>query len=75
MVPELMQNEMTGERIAAETARLLDDAAERGKMKEELARVAALLSGDGRRRKRCDRPRGGCKWNGCWRICSEDGRE
>ncbi len=46
VVPELMQDEMTGERLAAETARLLDDAGERGKMKEELARVAALLSGE-----------------------------
>lgn len=47
VVPELMQDEMTGERLAAETARLLDDANERGKMKEELARVAGLLSGTG----------------------------
>ena len=39
-----MQNEMTGERLAAETARLLENAAERAKMKEELAAVAALLS-------------------------------
>jgi lipid-A-disaccharide synthase len=46
-VPELMQKAMTGERIAAETARLLDDATERAKMKEELARVSALLSGPG----------------------------
>lgn len=47
IVPELMQDEMTGERLAAETARLLDDADQRGKMKEELARVASSLSGDG----------------------------
>jgi lipid-A-disaccharide synthase len=47
VVPELMQGEMTGERLAAETARLLNDAGERGKMKEELARVASLLSGNG----------------------------
>jgi lipid-A-disaccharide synthase len=47
VVPELMQDEMTGERLAAETAHLLDDASERGKMREELARVAALLSGNG----------------------------
>jgi lipid-A-disaccharide synthase len=46
IVAELMQSEMTGERLAAETARLLDDARERGKMKEELARVAFLLSGN-----------------------------
>ncbi|MGA2711860.1 MAG: lipid-A-disaccharide synthase [Bryobacteraceae bacterium] len=48
VVPELMQGEMTGERIAAETTRLLDDARERGKMKEELLRVASLLSGPGK---------------------------
>ena len=47
VVPELMQEAMTGERIAAETARLLDNATERAKMKEELARVAGLLSGTG----------------------------
>jgi lipid-A-disaccharide synthase len=46
VVPELMQGEMTGERLAAETIRLLDDAGERGKMKDELSRVAALLSGE-----------------------------
>jgi lipid-A-disaccharide synthase len=46
IVPELMQSQMTGERIAAETIRLLDDAAECDKMKEELARVAALLAVD-----------------------------
>ena len=47
VVPELMQEEMTGERIAAEAARLLDNAGEREKMKEELARVSGLLSGTG----------------------------
>ena len=47
VVPELMQDAMTGQRLAAETARLLDDATERGKMKEDLARVATLLSGQG----------------------------
>jgi lipid-A-disaccharide synthase len=51
VVPELMQDDMTGERIAAETTRLLDDASERGKMKEALSRVACVLgkdlSGDG----------------------------
>jgi lipid-A-disaccharide synthase len=47
VVPELMQDEMTGERLAAETTRLLDDANERGKMKDELVRVTALLSGNG----------------------------
>lgn len=47
VVPELMQNEMTGERIAAEVTRLLDNANERAKMKEELTRVSTLLSGPG----------------------------
>jgi lipid-A-disaccharide synthase len=47
VVPELMQSEMTGERIAAETARLLDDAGERGKMKEALAQVAVRLTVQG----------------------------
>jgi lipid-A-disaccharide synthase len=47
VVPELMQNQMTGEALAAETARLLDNATERAKMKDDLARVAALLSGTG----------------------------
>jgi lipid-A-disaccharide synthase len=46
VVPELMQDAMTGERLAAETEGLLDDANERGKMKEDLARVASLLSGE-----------------------------
>ena len=45
VVPELMQNEMTGERIAAEAECLLDNAAERWKMKKELERVSALLAG------------------------------
>ncbi len=43
VVPELMQDAMTGDRIAAETARLLDNAPERAKMKKELAGVAARL--------------------------------
>jgi lipid-A-disaccharide synthase len=47
VVPELMQSDMTGERIAAEAAALLDKPAERAKMKSELARVAGLLSGSG----------------------------
>jgi lipid-A-disaccharide synthase len=47
VVPELMQNQMTAEAIAAETARLLDNAMERAKMKHELARVSSLLSGTG----------------------------
>ena len=47
IVPELMQREMTGERLASEAARLLDDEAYRGKMREELALVAAKLAGVG----------------------------
>lgn len=48
VVPELMQHEMTGERVAAEASRLLDRPEERGKMKEALARVAALLIPQGK---------------------------
>ena len=45
IVPELIQNDMTGERIAAEAAPLLDGSPTRGKMKEDLAEVAARLTG------------------------------
>jgi lipid-A-disaccharide synthase len=44
VVPELIQSDMTGERIAEEAAVLLDNPSERWKMKEELERVAWLLS-------------------------------
>jgi lipid-A-disaccharide synthase len=44
VVPELMQDEMTGERIAAEAGELLDNAAKRAKMKSELRAVAAGLA-------------------------------
>jgi lipid-A-disaccharide synthase len=47
VVPELIQHDMTPERLAAETARLLDNPAERARMKDELSRVAARLSGPG----------------------------
>ena len=47
VVAELIQQDMTPARLAAETARLLDNPAERARMKEELARVAALLSSPG----------------------------
>jgi lipid-A-disaccharide synthase len=47
IVPELMQDEMTDERLAEEAGRLLDDAVFRGTMKEELARVAGKLTGEG----------------------------
>jgi len=45
IVPELMQNEMRGERLAAEALRILADPGERERMRSDLARVAALLSG------------------------------
>ena len=47
IAPELMQDEMTGERLAEEAGRLLDDAVFRGTMKEELSRVAGKLAGEG----------------------------
>jgi lipid-A-disaccharide synthase len=46
VVPELMQNEMTGEALAAEARRLLADESARLRMRQELARVAAALAGD-----------------------------
>jgi lipid-A-disaccharide synthase len=45
VVPELMQNEMSGDRLAAEALRLLNDPAERNEMRRDLATVAAALSG------------------------------
>ncbi|MCW5980649.1 MAG: lipid-A-disaccharide synthase [Bryobacteraceae bacterium] len=44
IVPELMQNEMRGERLAREAGRLLSDSARRQRMKEDLAVVAARLA-------------------------------
>jgi len=44
VVDELIQHDMTGERLAAEAAALLDDPAKRAKMKAELARVACGLT-------------------------------
>ncbi|HWR51459.1 MAG TPA: lipid-A-disaccharide synthase [Bryobacteraceae bacterium] len=44
IVPELMQNEMSGERLAAEALRLLDDDAARAAMRRGLADVAARLA-------------------------------
>jgi len=44
VVPELMQSEMTGERIAAEAVRLLDSEADRQVMKADLAEVTARLT-------------------------------
>ncbi len=45
IVAELIQDDMTGERIAAEAGLLLDGSPNRAKMKEELAGVAAALGG------------------------------
>ena len=45
IVPELIQGDMTGERIAAEATPLLDGGPDRAKMKEDLAEVAAQLAG------------------------------
>ncbi len=45
VVAELIQNDMTGDRLAAEAGRLLDNPREREKMKEELALVTAKLAG------------------------------
>jgi lipid-A-disaccharide synthase len=47
IVPELMQDEMTGEGLAAEAGRLLDNAADRAKMKEDLRSVAEKLAFEG----------------------------
>ncbi len=44
IAPELIQDEMTGERIAAEAIRLLEDADTRAEMRSGLAQVAALLA-------------------------------
>jgi lipid-A-disaccharide synthase len=49
VAPEIMQSEMTGERLAAEVARLLDDGAAREAMRQALAGTARKLmpeSGD-----------------------------
>lgn len=45
IVPELMQNEMSGERLAAEALRLLSDPVARERMRRDLNSVAARLSG------------------------------
>jgi lipid-A-disaccharide synthase len=47
-VPELMQSNFTGERLAAEAQRLLRDEGARAQMHADLAEVAARLSGPGR---------------------------
>jgi len=47
VVPELMQSQMTGARLAAEASRLLRDAASRERMRQDLADVAARLASAG----------------------------
>lgn len=47
IVPELMQREATGERIAREAAALLSDPARLSRMREDLRRVRELLAADG----------------------------
>jgi lipid-A-disaccharide synthase len=44
IVPELMQNEMRGENLAAEALRLLSDGAARDRMRHDLTEVAAKVS-------------------------------
>lgn len=44
IVPELIQHEMTGERIAGEARRLLEDEAARARMRADLAETAGRLS-------------------------------
>ncbi len=46
IVPELVQSEMTSERIAAEAMDLLDDSAKRAAMRDRLAEVANGLRSD-----------------------------
>lgn len=47
VIPELMQNEMTGERLAAEALRLLDSPADREEMRRQLEAVGRALAGPG----------------------------
>ena len=46
VVPELIQGDMTGEAIASEAARLLDNVDARAAMRADLAEVAARLASD-----------------------------
>lgn len=47
VVPELMQSEMTAARLSEEAGKLLNDETLRGRMKRDLAEVAATLSAKG----------------------------
>jgi len=44
IVPELMQDRMSGERLAAEAVRLLENVEARNRMKEDLAEVSRVLA-------------------------------
>ncbi len=44
VVPELMQNKVSGDRLASEAIRLLNDPAASGQMRRELRAVAGRLS-------------------------------
>jgi lipid-A-disaccharide synthase len=46
IVPELMQDDANGARLAAEATTLLNDRVQREEMKTEIGRVAALLASD-----------------------------
>jgi lipid-A-disaccharide synthase len=46
VVPELIQNQMTGERLATEVLALLNDPASRSQMRSELAQVSASLASE-----------------------------
>jgi lipid-A-disaccharide synthase len=45
VIPELMQNEMTGERLAAEALKLLNSPVEREEMRRQLGEVGRALAG------------------------------
>jgi lipid-A-disaccharide synthase len=51
VVPELIQGDANPRRIAAEAARLLTDAGERGRMREALAEVRGRLGEGGASRR------------------------
>lgn len=51
VVPELLQNELTADRMAAEAARILDDAAYRERMRGDLAAVKQALGEPGASRR------------------------
>jgi lipid-A-disaccharide synthase len=46
IVPEIIQDELTGERLAREAANLLDNPAQAERMRHELSEVRAKLSGE-----------------------------